>query len=135
MLLTSYFSDRRGGTRQPFIWPSLLVAGFALLGSFFTAGTSFPMAFAFLVLAGGLMYAPYGPFFALIAERFPRNVSGEVTALVNGCGALGSFVGSYAVGLLQARTGSPRAGFLLMSVSVLCASLIILLLPRPARTG
>lgn len=133
MLLTSYFSDRRQGTRQPFIWPSLLVAGFALLGSFFTAGTSFPIAFAFLVLAGGLMYAPYGPFFALIAERFPRNVSGEVTALVNGCGALGSFVGSYAVGLLQARTGSPRAGFLLMSVSVLCASLIILLLPKPAR--
>ncbi len=133
MLLTSYLSDRSGGTRQPFIWPALLVAAFALLGSFLTAGTSFPLAFAFLVLAGGLMYAPYGPFFALIAERFPRNVSGEVTALVNGFGALGSFVGSYAVGLLQARTGSPRAGFLLMSVSVLCASLIILLLPKPAR--
>lgn len=129
MLLTSHFSDRQG-TRQPFIWPSLLVAGIALLGSFYTAGTNFPLAFVFLVLAGSLMYAPYGPFFALISERFPRNVAGEVTALVNGCGALGSFVGSYAVGLLQARTGNPRAGFLLMSISVMCAAVIILLLPK-----
>ena len=51
---------------------------------------------------------------------------------MNGFGALGSFVGSYAVGLLQARTGNPRAGFLLMSISLLCASIIILLLPKPA---
>ena len=79
------------------------------------------------------MSAPNWPFLALIAYRFPPNGRGEVTALVNGCGALGSFVGSYAVGLLQARTGSPRAGFLLMSMSVLCASLIILLLPTPAH--
>ena len=131
MLAVSYFSDRRV-SRKGFIWPLLLVAGIALLGSFLTAAHSFPLAFGFLILAGGLMYAPYGPFFALIAESFPKNVAGEVTALVNGFGALGSFVGSYAVGLLQARTGNPRAGFLLMSISLLCASIIILLLPKPA---
>lgn len=130
MIVVSYCSDRYA-TRRVFIWPSLLVAGAALLGSYLTSATNFPLAFLFLVLAGGLMYAPYGPFFALIAERFPRNVAGEVTALVNGCGALGSFVGSYAVGLLQARTGNPRAGFLLMSVSLMASALIIVLLPKP----
>ena len=131
MLSVSYFSDRRVA-RKGFIWPLLLVAGIALLGSYLTSASNFPLAFIFLILAGGLMYAPYGPFFALIAESFPRNVSGELTALVNGCGALGSFAGSYAVGLLQARTGNPRAGFLLMSVSLLGAALIVFLLPKPA---
>lgn len=131
MLSVSYFSDRRVA-RKGFIWPLLLVAGIALLGSYLTSASSFPLAFGFLILAGGLMYAPYGPFFALIAESFPKNVAGEVTALVNGCGALGSFAGSYAVGLLQARTGNPRAGFLLMSVSLLGAALIVFLLPKPA---
>jgi MFS family permease len=131
MLLVSYFSDRKV-RRSRFIWPLLVFGGAALFGSYMTAATSFPLAFMFLVLAGGLMYAPYGPFFALIAESFPKNVAGEVTALVNGCGALGAFAGSYAVGLLQAKTGNPRAGFLLMSVAVTLSGVLILLLPQPA---
>lgn len=129
MLLVSYFSDR-SGDRARFVWPLLLVAGLALFGSFMTSSFSFTASFCFLVIAGGLMYAPYGPFFALIAERLPRNVAAEVTAMVNACGALGSFAGSYAVGLLQARTGNPRAGFLLMSLSVSISALLILFLPK-----
>ena len=111
-----------------------MTAGAALFGSHLTASSSFAWAFTFLVLAGGLMYAPYGPFFALIAESFPRNVAGEVTALVNGFGALGAFAGSYAVGLLQAKTGNPRAGFLLMSIALLVAGLITMLLPPNQTT-
>lgn len=129
MLLVSYLSDR-SGERAKFVWPLLLVAGAALFGSFLTSRFSFPLSFCFLVLAGGLMYAPYGPFFALISERLPRNVAAEVTAMVNACGALGSFAGSYAVGLLQARTGNPRAGFLLMSICVSVSALLIVVLPK-----
>jgi len=131
MLLVSWLSDR-SGNRSRYIWPLLLVAGLALFGSYMTSSVSFTYSFAFLILAGGLMYAPYGPFFAFIAERLPRNVAAEVTALVNACGALGSFAGSYAVGLLQARTGNPRAGFLLMSICVLISALLILFLPKAA---
>ena len=40
------------------------------------------------------MYAPYGPFFAIIPDRVPREVSGEVFAMVNSAGALGGFVGT-----------------------------------------
>ena len=71
------------------------------------------------------MYAPYGPFFAIIPEILPRNVAGEVTALVNSCGALGGFVGTWFVGLLEAKTGNSRAGFLLMSVSLILSGVII----------
>ncbi len=133
MLLVSYLSDRTV-RRAGFVWPLLMVSGAALFGSYLTSAKNFPAAFVFLVLAGGLMYAPYGPFFAFIAESFPRNVAGEVTALVNGFGAFGAFAGSYGVGLLQARTGNPRAGFLLMSAALLLSGVIIALV-RPQKAG
>lgn len=79
------------------------------------------------------MYAPYGPFFAIIPERVPHNVTAEVMAMVNSCGALGGFVGSYLVGLLQTLTGNDRAGFLMMSLSLMVsAALLLLLRKQPA---
>jgi sugar phosphate permease len=122
MLIVSYFSDRLQ-RRSGFVWPFLLLAGLAFLGSYLSA--HFSVAYLFLILAGGAMYAPYGPFFAIIPETLPRNVAGEVFALVNSSGAFGSFVGSYAVGYLGAHTGNSRAGFLLMSMSlVICAGIM-----------
>jgi sugar phosphate permease len=127
MILGSHFSDR-SENRSRFVWPFLMLAGVAFLGSYLTAAHSFWMAYAFLILACGAMYAPYGPFFAIIPEILPSNVAGEVTALVNSFGALGSFVGSYAVGWLQGYTGNSKAGFLLMSISLAISGLIILLM-------
>jgi len=130
MLLASYGSDR-SARRKQFVWPFLIVAGVALFGSYWVTGQSFWLAFAFLIVAGGAMYAPYGPFFAIIPEMLPANVAGEVTALVNSCGAFGSFVGTLAVGWLNERTHSPRAGFLLMSVALIVSGLIIVALRGP----
>jgi nitrate/nitrite transporter NarK len=79
------------------------------------------------------MYAPYGPFFAIMPEILPRNVSGEVTALVNSSGALGGFAGTWLVGLLQARTGDSRSGFLLMSVSLVIAGIMVLCIRMAPR--
>ncbi|WP_236657481.1 MFS transporter [Acidisarcina polymorpha] len=129
MLVVSYASDRTL-SRKRFVWPFLVLSGIALLGSYLTAAHSFWWAYGFLILAGGCMYAPYGPFWAIIPETLPRNVVGEVLALVNCCGALGAFVGSWVVGLLQALTGNSRAGFLLMSISLILSGGIILFL-RP----
>jgi sugar phosphate permease len=122
MLLASYYSDR-SSQRSRFVWPFLILAGAAFFGSYLTAGISFWIAFGFLVVAGAAMYAPYGPFFAIIPEILPDNVAGEVIALVNSLGALGSFLGSWLVGLLQGSTGSSRPGYLLMSVSLTLAGL------------
>jgi MFS-type transporter involved in bile tolerance (Atg22 family) len=55
-------------------------------------------------------------------------VAGEVTALVNSWGAAGGFAGTLLVGLLQARTGDSRAGFLLMSASLIVAGALMLCL-------
>jgi sugar phosphate permease len=133
MLFVSHVSDR-SLRRELLVWPFLLAAGVALLGSFLLARHSFPLAFVCLIVGGGCMYAPYGPFFAMVPERLPRNVTAEVLALINSCGALGGFVGSYLVGVLQAVTGNSQAGFLLMSLALFCAALLFVPLP-PARAS
>ncbi|QNI38706.1 MFS transporter [Edaphobacter sp. 4G125] len=129
MLVASYLSDKTL-RRESLVWPFLLLSGIALLGSFLIADKSFHIAFICLVIAGGCMYAPYGPFFAIIPERLPKNVTAEVLALVNSCGALGAFAGSYIVGLLQSWTGSSRPGFLFMAISLIGSALILLALPK-----
>lgn len=132
MLLVAHLSDR-SFRRKRFIWPFLVVSGAALFGSFMTAGSGFWWAYAFLIVAGGTMYAPYGPFFAIVPEMMPRNVAGEVTALVNSCGALGGFAGTYLVGVLEAKTGNARAGFLAMSISLVISGVIIYTLKTASR--
>lgn len=127
MFLVSHFSDR-SSRRLRYVWPLLLLAGGAFLCSYLTASRSFWLAYLFLILASSAMYAPYGPFFAIVPEIFPKNVAGEVMALVNSCGALGGFFGTWFVGLLEARTGNSQASFLLMSLSLLIAGGIILVL-------
>jgi MFS family permease len=129
MLFAAHRSDKTL-RRKVMVWPFLLIAGIALWGSFLSAPSSFALAFVGLTIAGACMYAPYGPFFAIVPERVPRTVTAEVLALINSSGALGAFVGSYFVGWLQAVTGNPRAGYLLMSGVLVCSAGLMFLLPE-----
>jgi sugar phosphate permease len=131
MLTVSYFSDKLLN-RKAFIWPSLLVGALAFYGSYLLGASNFWLSFTLLVIAGGAMYAPYGPFFAMISEMLPKNVAGGATALINSMGALGSFVGSYLVGYLNAATGNPSASYVLMGAALLVA-VVVTLLVRPEQ--
>jgi sugar phosphate permease len=128
MLITSTISDRTLH-RKAIVWPFLILAGAALFTSFLFAQHSFYTAYGALIVAGGAMYAPYGSFFALIAEVIPKTVLDEVLALINSSGALGGFAGAWLVGVLQAHTGNARAGFLLMSGALISSGLLMLLVP------
>jgi sugar phosphate permease len=132
MLLAGHIADRTM-RRRSIVWPFLLVAGVALFGSFLFAQRSFLLAFLCLVIAGGCMYAPYGPFFAIVPDRVPGNVTAEVLAMINSCGALGGFFGSYLVGLLQTVTGNAQAGYLLMSLALVVAAGLTLLVSETPR--
>jgi sugar phosphate permease len=127
MLLVAHFSDR-ALNRKVFVWPFLLISGVALFCSYVTSGSNFWVAYVSLIIAGGAMYAPYGPFFAIVPEMLPKTVAGEVMALINTFGAMGGFVGTWLVGWLQALTGNSRAGFFTMSMSLLMSAGIILCL-------
>ncbi len=133
MFLVSHVSDRTM-FRRALVWPCLTIAGAALFTSFLVENRSFWTAYSALILAGGVMYAPYGSFFAFIADIIPKTVLDEVLALVNSSGALGGFVGTWTVGVLQARTGRSAAGFLLMSGSLIVAALLMLFIPPGHKT-
>ncbi|MGA7886636.1 MAG: MFS transporter [Acidobacteriaceae bacterium] len=125
MLAISHFSDRRARRRE-FVWPILMLAGVALAGSYFTLGHGFVLAYLCLIVSASCLYAPYGPFFAMVPEMLPKNVAGETIALINSCGALGGFFGVYGVGLLRTFTGGSQAGFLLMSCSLILSGAVLL---------
>jgi nitrate/nitrite transporter NarK len=129
MIGASALSDRLL-KRRSIVWPALLLGALAFTGSYLAGGNHFWLSFALLVVAGGGMYAAYGPFFAYIADIFPANVAGGATALVNSMGALGGFAGSYLVGLLNDWTGKPEISFISMAAMLGLASVITFFLPE-----
>ncbi len=122
MLLASHFSDKTLN-RKVFIWPFLMIAALAFYFSYLTGTSNFWLSFVLLIVAGAAMYAPYGPFFALITEVLPSNVTAGAIALINSFGALGSFAGAYFVGYLNGATGGFGASYIFMSGSLLISAL------------
>ncbi len=133
MLLVSSYSDR-SGERKTLVAGAMLVGALAFYASFALGANHFALSFAALIVAGAAMYAPYGPFFALITELLPSNVAGSATAFVNSAGALGGFVGAYLVGYLNGRTGNPGASYSLMAGALLLAALLMLGVRSAPRT-
>jgi sugar phosphate permease len=123
MMVSSYFSDKTIN-RRDFIWPSLLAGSLAMYGSYLAGTGNFWISFSLLVIAGGAMYAPYGPFFSAITETLPGNVSGGAIGLINSMGALGSFAGAYMVGYLNSATGGFGTSYLVMAAALLGSSMI-----------
>ncbi|CAH0246538.1 MFS transporter [Erwinia aphidicola] len=131
MIVVSWASDKLQN-RKLFVWPLLLIGALAFLGSYLVGPGNFWLSYALLVIAGAAMYAPYGPFFAIIPEMLPRNVAGGAMALINAMGALGSFLGSWVVGYLNGATGSPSASYIFMGAALLI-SVWLTLAVKPAR--
>jgi sugar phosphate permease len=133
MLAASHFSDKRLN-RKVFVWPFLLIGAIAFYGSYLVGTSNFWLSFVLLVIAGGAMYAPYGPFFAIITEVLPKNVSGGAIALINSFGALGSFAGSYLVGYLNGTTGGFDASYIFMSGSLFLSAILTMLAVKSGNT-
>ncbi len=133
MLCSSYFSDKTLN-RKAFVWPFLLIGAIAFYGSYLTGSHNFWLSYVLLIIAGAAMYAPYGPFFAIITEVLPRNVAGGAIALINSFGALGSFAGSYLVGYLNGNTGGFSASYIFMSGSLFLSAIITMIaVKKPAE--
>ena len=123
MLGASWYSDKTLN-RKIFIWPFLLIGAIAFYGSYLIGSSNFMVSFLLLIIAGTAMYAPYGPFFAVIAEILPSNVAGGAIALINSFGALGSFAGSYIVGYLNGSTGDFSASYIFMAGSLFLSAVL-----------
>ncbi|MCY1225771.1 putative tartrate transporter [compost metagenome] len=134
MLVVSWASDRMQ-KRKRFVWPPLLIAALAFYGSYALGSEYFWISYVLLVVAGACMYAPYGPFFAIVPEVLPSNVAGGAMALINSMGALGSFAGSWLVGYLNGATGGPGASYLFMCGALLMAVALTAVLNPSQNSG
>jgi sugar phosphate permease len=132
MLLCSYFSDKTL-KRKVFVWPFLIIGAIAFYGSYLVGTNNFWLSFILLIIASGAMYAPYGPFFAIITEILPRNVAGGAIALINSFGALGSFAGAYVVGYLNGTSGGFGASYIFMAGSLLLSAIITVIAIQDKR--
>lgn len=132
MLAASYFSDKTLN-RKSFVWPFLLMGAVAFYASYLVGADHFWLSFLLLVIAGGAMYAPYGPFFAIITEVLPKNVSAGAIALINSFGALGSFAGAYLVGYLNGATGGFGASYIFMSGSLFLSALLTMIVVKEKK--
>jgi sugar phosphate permease len=127
--LNAAWSDKTG-RRKIAMWPSLALGALAFYGSYLMGASHFWVSFVLLVVAGAAMYAPYGPFFAYLADTLPANVAGGAIALINSMGALGSFFGALAVGWLNTATGNSGMSYLLMAAALLASAAITFFLPE-----
>jgi sugar phosphate permease len=132
MLGASYASDKTLN-RPLFIWPFLLIGALAFYGSYLVGTSNFWLSFVLLVIAGGAMYAPYGPFFAVITEVLPKNVAGGALGLINSMGALGSFGGAYIVGYLNGLTKDFGASYILMAGTLLLSAILTIIVIKSPK--
>ncbi|MGZ3939196.1 MAG: MFS transporter, partial [Flavisolibacter sp.] len=132
MLSTSYFSDRILN-RKIFVWPFLLIGAIAFYGCYLLGTSNFWLSYSLLVIAGAAMYAPYGPFFAIMPDILPANVTAGAIALINSLGALGSFAGAYLVGYFNGITGGFGVSYIFMAGSLLVAAVLTMVAVRDSK--
>jgi nitrate/nitrite transporter NarK len=110
--------------RKPFVWPFMFVGAIAFVGSYVAGTQHFWWSFTGLIIACICMYAPYGPYWAMIPEMVSRNVVGESMALINTCGAAGGFVGTFGVGALYDLTHSYAVSFACLGMALAAAGFL-----------
>ena len=127
-LLIGAHSDRTGERRLHAAVPCLAAAGGFLAAAVLT---STPLALGSVALAATGIYGRNGPFWAMPRHFLSGKAAAGGLALINTVGALGGFLGPYAIGLIKDTTGLFRGGLLLLAVALTAAGLLTLTL-RPS---
>jgi MFS transporter, ACS family, tartrate transporter len=123
MLVNSYHSDRTG-ERAVHIAVPLLVMAVGLVGCVLLHRPVLAIiALAFVPLGH---CASYGPFWSMPTQFFTGPAAAAGIALVTTIANVGSFAGPTLIGVMNARTGTHTAAFLLLGGMALIASLLAL---------
>lgn len=129
MILVSRSSDQKLERRYHIAVPAL-IGGMALL---LLGKTSVPFVSILLLSLVSLgIYSFYGPFFSLPTQFLTGFSAASGIALINSVANLGGFVGPYAIGAINARTGSLYGGLAAVGVSLFLSAMLVLLLPKEA---
>jgi sugar phosphate permease len=127
MLLTGWHSDRTGER----IWHTAiprLVSAAALLASFAsTAAGHLWISVAMLSLATVGFYCSHPGFWPLPNLFLGPAAAAASIGLINSCGNLGGFFGTYLLGAISDRTGTFGPGLLYLGACSLASGLLVLL--------
>jgi ACS family tartrate transporter-like MFS transporter len=134
MVLVARSSDRSLERRYHAAIP-VIVAAFALLllGTVVTASPMIVIVMWCFAAMG--LWSFLGPFWSMPNEFLAGSSAAVGIALINAFGNIGGFVGPYAMGAINKRTGSLHAGLVLAGVSLLVSAMLTLALPKHGRVA
>ena len=129
MLLNGWHSDRTGERRWHASVP-LVCAGVAYL--LLPGGSNFSISMALLAIGVGAFYSFYPAFWSMPTMILTGTAAAASFGMINSIALIGGFIGPYAVGWLNDRTGSLSAAFLLIAVCYLLAGTVLALIRIPS---
>jgi ACS family tartrate transporter-like MFS transporter len=129
MLLNGWHSDRTGERRWHASIP-LVCTGTAYL--LIPGGSHFSISMALLAIGGGAFYSFYPAFWSMPTMILTGTAAAASFGMINSIALSGGFIGSYAVGWLNDRTGGLSAAFLLIAVCYLLAGTVLACIKIPS---
>ncbi len=129
MMFVGRDSDRTLERRYHAAIP-LIVGAVSLLLLSRTATSSVFFTVALWCLVASAINSLWGPFWSLPNEFLTGFSAAAGIALINSVGNLGSFVGPYAMGAINKRTGSFRGGLVFAGISLFVSAMLIFALRK-----
>jgi MFS transporter, ACS family, tartrate transporter len=130
MVLWCRRSDRQGERRLHTAIPGFVAALGLMAGAYAGGVLGNPLlALAALTVAMIGVWAMIGVFWTLPSQFVTGMAAAAGIAVVNCCGAMGSFAGPYLVGWIRGATGSFTLALLALASCALLAALLALLIP------
>ena len=129
MILVARSSDRSLERRYHAAIPAF-VSAIALLLLATVVTLSPLMTIVLWCFAAMGIWSFLGPFWSMPNEFLAGSSAAVGIALINAFGNIGGFVGPYAMGAINNRTGSLHGGLLLACVSLFVSTTLILMLPK-----
>jgi nitrate/nitrite transporter NarK len=128
--LSMFFACRNRGFRSlPLLF---LFAGMGFAVAALAPSLTFALA-GFCLAAIGLM-AAVPMFWSLTSSRLTGKASGAAIAIVNACGAVGGFVGPYAIGWLRDATHAYTTGLWAIAACLAVGAALVLIDARASQT-
>ena len=132
MIMIARSSDRALERRYHAAVPQMVAAiALLLLGTIITPSPLLLMVLWCFAAMG--IWSYFGPFWSLPNEFLTGSSAAVGIALINSFGNIGGFVGPYAMGAINKRTGSFHGGLLLASISLFVSATLILMLRKSTK--
>jgi len=134
MILVSRSSDRTLERRYHAAIPAIIGALALTLLGVTTTGSALISVVLWCFVALGI-YSFFAPFWAVPNELLTGSAAAAGIALINSIANLGGFVGPYAMGAINRRTGSFHGGLVFASVSLFTSAILMLALRKRIAPG